>query len=162
VGAKNGTLAIMVGGDAEALERVRPILECYGKTITHCGASGAGQFTKLVNQILVSTNLIAVCEALSFARDAGIDLNTAITATSAGAAASWQLSNLGPRIAAGDYKPGFMIDLLLKDLRILAESAAETGTDLPVASLVTQQFKKAQSAGLGKQGTPAVFEVIKS
>jgi 3-hydroxyisobutyrate dehydrogenase len=162
VGAKNGTLAIMVGGDESALTRAKPVLESYGKTITHCGESGAGQFTKLVNQILVSINLTAVCEALSFAKDAGIDMNTAIAATSAGAAGSWQLANLGPKIAAGDYKPGFMIDLLLKDLRILAESTAATKTNLPVASLVTQLFAKAQASNLGKQGTPAVFEVIKS
>ena len=162
VGARNGTLSIMVGGDQAALEMVMPILECYGKTITHCGGSGAGQFTKLANQILICGALAGVCEALSFARNAGLDLPTTISATSGGAAGSWQLANLGPKIAAGDYKPGFMIDLIVKDLRLLHESAQATHTSLPIASRVTELFQKAQAHGHGSDGTQALFEVIKS
>lgn len=160
VGARNGTLSIMVGGDKAAFEKAQPILKCYGKTITHCGNSGAGQFTKLVNQILVSTNLVAVCEALKFARAAGLDLETTIAATGGGAAASWQLINLGPKIAKRDYVPGFMIDLLLKDLRILEESMQQTGAALKLAPVIRQLFRAAQSQGHGKDGTQAVAEVV--
>lgn len=162
VGARNGALAIMVGGESVALERARPVLECYGKTITHCGPSGAGQFAKLVNQILVSVTLAGVSEALSFAQRAGLNLETAIAATAAGAAGSWQLSNLGPKIAAGDYRPGFMIDLLLKDLRILRESAEAIGAPQRVSKLVTDLFTAASAAGHGRDGTQAVFEVIRT
>lgn len=161
VGARNGTLAIMVGGNADALARAKPVMECYGKTITHCGGSGAGQFAKLVNQVLVSVTLAGVSEALSFAQKAGLDLNTAITATAAGAAGSWQLSNLGPKIAAGDYRPGFMIDLLLKDLRILRESAEAIGAPLRVSKLIAELFAAASQAGHGRDGTQAVFEVVR-
>jgi len=160
VGARNGTLSIMVGGEKTALESVMMILQSYGKTITHCGGPGAGQFTKLVNQILVTTNLLAVCEALKFARAAGLDLNTTLAATGGGAAASWQLLNLGPKIAAGDYKPGFMIDLLMKDLRILNESAAVLNVPIPLHELVQSFFLKAQSTGHGRDGTQAVFDAV--
>lgn len=162
VGARNGTLSIMVGADdAASLEKARPVLQCYGKTITHCGGSGAGQFTKLINQILVSVTLAGVCEALNFAGRAGIDLGAAVAATSGGAAASWQLANLGPKIAAGDFAPGFMIDLLVKDLGILAQAADSVGAaPLRVTSLVQGLFKAAQADGLGREGTQAVFKVI--
>jgi len=160
VGARNGTLAIMVGGDAPSLEKSRPVLECYGKSITHCGGSGAGQFAKLVNQILVSVNLVAVCEALEFARRNGLDMKTAIAAVGGGAAASWQLLNLGPKIAAGDFAPGFMIDLLLKDLRILRECAQASGTELPVSRVVAELFQKAKELGHGRDGTQAVFHAV--
>lgn len=160
VGARNGTLSIMIGGDKSALEKVRPILESYGKTITHCGESGAGQFTKLVNQVLICGALSGVCEALTLAKRAGLDLATTIAATSGGAAGSWQLANLGPKIAAGDYKPGFMIDLILKDLRLLAEAAGATNTHLPVASKARELFQSAQQSGHGRDGTQALIEAV--
>lgn len=162
VGARNGTLSIMVGADdPAALDRAMPVMRCYGRTITHCGGSGAGQFTKLANQILVSVTLAGVCEALQFARAAGIELSAAITATSAGAAASWQLSNLGPKIAAGDFAPGFMIDLLVKDLGLLGEAAGAVGAaPLRVAGTVTELFREAQARGFGREGTQALYKVV--
>jgi 3-hydroxyisobutyrate dehydrogenase len=160
VGAKNATLAIMVGGERAAFDQVEPLLRLMGKTITYCGPSGAGQLTKLVNQILVSINLLATCEAVTFAKRNGLDPQTTIQAVGGGAAASWQLLNLGPKIVASDYKPGFMIDLMLKDLRLLMESAEDSDTRLPAASLVQQLFKAAKDSGHGRDGTQALATVI--
>src|SRR5206468_12135554 len=102
-----------------------------GKTITHCGPSGAGQLTKLVNQILVTTNLLATCEALTFAKANGLDLEKTIPALAGGAAGSWQFANLGPRMIKGDFAPGFMIDLVMKDLRLITEALRHPKLDLP-------------------------------
>jgi len=123
VGAKAGTLAIMVGGDAQVLERCRPVFMAMGKTITHVGGPGMGQTVKLCNQILVSVTNLAVSEAVRFAQTAGVDPLTMIEATKNGAAGSWQLSNLGPRMAQEDFAPGFMIDLQQKDLRLALQAA---------------------------------------
>jgi 3-hydroxyisobutyrate dehydrogenase len=160
VGAKNGTLSIMVGGEAATLEKVEPFLKKMGTTITHCGPSGSGQLTKLVNQILVSVTNMAVCEALTFARKHNLNLEKTIAAVAGGAAGSWQLANLGPRMAAGDFRPGFMIDLQQKDLRLVMQAAEESDTSLPAASLVHQLFAAAQAAGHGRDGTQALFTVM--
>jgi len=160
VGARNGTLSIMVGGDEKAFEQVRPLLACYGKTITHCGASGNGQLTKLVNQILVSVTNMAVCEAINFARRTGLDPAKTLAAVGGGAASSWQLLNLGPKMIARDFAPGFMIDLQQKDLRLVMQTAQETKVCLPAASLVHQLFTSAQAAGRGRDGTQALFAVV--
>jgi 3-hydroxyisobutyrate dehydrogenase len=160
MGARNGTLSIMVGGDAGAFERVEPILRYVGQTITYCGPSGTGQLTKLVNQILVSVNNLAVCEALTFARKHGLNLEKTIAALSGGAAGSWQLANLGPRMIGGDFRPGFTINLQQKDLRLILQAAEESNTSLPTASLAHQLFTAAQAAGHGRDGTQALFLVI--
>lgn len=160
VGARNATLAIMVGGEESSLVRVKPLLEKMGKSIVHCGPAGAGQLTKLVNQVLVSVTNLAVCEALVFARKAGLDLNKTIAAVGAGAAGSWQLNNLGPRMAAGDFAPGFTIDLMQKDLRLVLAAAAEAGAALPAGGIVHQLFSSAQAHGDGHAGTQALFKVI--
>lgn len=160
VGARNGTLSIMVGGEVAAFERVEPILRCLGATITHCGPSGSGQVTKLVNQILVSVTNMAVCEGLTFARKHGLKLEKTVAALAAGAGASWQLNNLGPRMIAGDFRPGFSINLQQKDLRLVLQSAEQSKTSLPAASLVHQLFTAAQAAGHGKDGTQALFTVV--
>ena len=160
VGAKNATLSIMVGGPEEAFRRVEPLLQHMGKTITHCGPVGSGQLTKLVNQILVSVTNLAVCEALVFARNNGLDPVKTIAALSGGAAGSWQLANLGPRMLKGDFAPGFTIDLQQKDLRLVLEAAKEAKTPLPALSMVHQLFTSAQAAGRGKDGTQALFAVI--
>ena len=160
VGARNATLSIMVGGDAQAFASVEPLLKVMGKTITHCGGSGAGQLTKLVNQILVTVTNMAVCEALVFAKANGLDLQKTITAVAGGAAGSWQLSNLGPRMIAGDFKPGFMVDLQEKDLRLVMQAAHESKLDLAATSLVHHFFVAAQQEGMGKEGTQALFKVI--
>lgn len=160
VGARNGTLSIMVGGEIEAFDRVEPLLRILGNTITYCGASGTGQLTKLVNQILVSVTNLAVCEALIFAKKNGLDLDKTIAALSAGAGTSWQLANLGPRMVSGDFRPGFTINLQQKDLRLVLRSAEESNTSLPAASLAHQLFTAAQAAGHGKDGTQALFTVV--
>lgn len=160
VGARNGTLSIMVGGDESALDRVRPMLAAYGKTVTHCGGSGTGQLTKLVNQILVSVTNLAACEAMTFARKNGLDLAKTLAAVSGGAAGSWQLSNLAPKMMARDFAPGFMIDLQQKDLRLVMQTALEGKLSLPASALVHQLFAAAQAAGRGREGTQALVTVI--
>jgi 3-hydroxyisobutyrate dehydrogenase len=160
VGAKNATLSIMVGGDATAFAKVEPLLRLMGKTITHCGDSGTGQLTKLVNQILVTVTNLATCEALTFAKKNGLDLAKTITALAGGAAGSWQWANLGPRMIKGDFAPGFMIDLQQKDLRLVLEAARDSGSPVLAASLVHQLFTSAQAAGSGKEGTQALYKVL--
>jgi 3-hydroxyisobutyrate dehydrogenase len=159
-GARDGTLSIMVGGDQSAFDRVEPLLRILGQTITYCGPSGTGQLTKLVNQILVSVTNLAVCEALTFARKHRLDLEKTITALAGGAAGSWQLANLGPRMIAGDFRPGFTINLQQKDLQLVLQAGEQSKTSLPAASLAHQLFTAAQAAGHGKDGTQALFTVV--
>lgn len=160
VGARNATLSIMAGGDERPFTAARPLLERMGKTITHCGPSGAGQLTKLVNQILVTGNLLAACESLTFAKRNGLDLEKTIAAVGGGAAGSWQLANLGPRMVKGDFAPGFMIDLVVKDLRLVAEALRDPKLDLPALALVHHLFLQAQQCGHGRDGTQALFAIV--
>ncbi len=160
IGAKNATLSIMCGGDESAFERVQPILRTMGKSIIYCGPSGAGQLTKLVNQILVSVTNMAVCEALIFAKSNRLDLKKTLDAVSGGAAGSWQLANLGPKMMDNDNRPGFMVDLQQKDLRLVLQSAEGSNTSLPATSLVHQLFTAAQAAGHGRDGTQSLFTVL--
>jgi 3-hydroxyisobutyrate dehydrogenase len=162
LGARNATLSIMVGGDPAAFDRVRPLLAHMGKTFTHCGPSGTGQLTKLVNQVLVCVTTLAVSEALTFATKAGLDPQKTIAAVAGGAAGSWQLQNLGPRMVAGDFAPGFMIKLQTKDLRLVAEAVAELGLSLPALSHVTTLFDRAMADGRADEGTQALFAVVKA
>ena len=159
-GARNATLSIMVGGDEKAFQRVRPLLGHMGKTITHCGPSGSGQLTKLVNQVLVSVTNLAVCEALAFARASGLDAQKTLAAVSGGAAGSWQLSNLGPKMLAADYRPGFMVKLQQKDLRLAIQAARDAGLDLSALDLVSRLFDDAAREGRGEEGTQALFAVV--
>ncbi len=158
VGAINGTLSIMVGGNSEVLENCRPIFNALGKSITHCGINGMGQTTKLCNQILVSVTNMAVGEAILFAQKSGLDAHTMIEATKGGAAGSWQLSNLGPKMVDRDFAPGFMIDLQQKDLRLVIEAAEEL--HLPALTYVHQLYKSNQANGEGKEGTQALYKSI--
>jgi 3-hydroxyisobutyrate dehydrogenase len=160
VGARNATLSIMVGGDQAAFEQIKPLLNHMGKTIVHCGPSGYGQLTKLVNQVLVAGTLLSVCEAMAFAQQNGLDLQKTLSVVTGGAANSWQLANLGPRIANHDFAPGFMIDLMQKDLRIVLSAAFESGVALPATGLAHTLFTSAQSAGHGTSGTQALFSVL--
>src|SRR6185295_9531898 len=144
-GAKNATLSIMVGGEETAFAKAQPLLALMGKTIVHCGPSGYGQLTKLVNQILVSVTLTGVAEAMAFAKKNGLDLAKTIAVVSGGAAKSWQLENLGPKMVAHDFRPGFMIDLMQKDLRLVMQSAAEANCPLATSAIVHQLFASAQS-----------------
>ena len=159
-GAINGTLSIMVGGDAKIFERCRPILEAMGKSIIHVGPNSIGQTVKLMNQILVAGTLNAVVEALIFAQKAGVDLEKALEAVKGGAAGSWQLSNLAPRIIKRDFRPGFMVDLIQKDLGLVMGAAEVVKTPLPVTSFIHQMYYSLQSAGEGRDGTQALVKVL--
>jgi 3-hydroxyisobutyrate dehydrogenase len=160
VGAREGTLAIMVGGDAAAFDQARPLFDLMGKGVTHMGASGAGQMTKLANQIAVAVTLEAAAEAIKFARAGGLDASRTIEAIGAGAAGSWQLSNLGPKIIAEDYRPGFFIKLVRKDLRLVTEAARDAGLALPGLSLMASMFNSAAALGHDLDGTQAVAAAL--
>jgi 3-hydroxyisobutyrate dehydrogenase len=159
-GAIAGTLSIMVGGEAEIFARCLPILQAMGKNIIHVGDHGMGQTTKLMNQILVAGNLNAVCEALVFAQKQGLDLEKAIDALKGGAAGSWQLTNLGPKIIKRDFQPGFMVDLLQKDLRLVMEGSELNKIPLPATTLIHQMFTSLEATGGGKYGTQALVTAV--
>ena len=158
-GAIEGTLSIMVGGDRDVFDRCLPIFQAMGKNIVHVGRNGMGQTTKLVNQVLVAGTMNAVAEALVFAAKAGADLEATIQAVGGGAAGSWQLQNLGPRLIKGDFAPGFMVRLQQKDLRLILEAAREMHLSLPVTALVHQLFASLEAEGLGDEGTQALVKV---
>ncbi len=160
VGAKAGTLAIMVGGEASVFERCLPALQAMGRTVVHVGPTGAGQVVKLCNQVAGSLNLLAMAEAIVLARRAGVEPAKMLEVVSAGAAGSWMLSNLGPRAAAGDFAPGFMVELMQKDLRLVLETAAVTATPLPGAALVNQIFRMLEAEGRGREGTQAIVDAV--
>src|SRR5713101_8594637 len=160
VGAREGTLTIMVGGDETAFVRARPLLEKLGRRITHMGPSGAGQMTKLANQIAVALNLEAAAEAIKFAQTGGLDPMRVIEALGAGAAASWQLANLGPKIVAGDYRPGFFVKLIRKDLRLVTEAAREMGLAPPGLALMVSMFNTAAALGHDLEGTQSVAAAL--
>jgi 3-hydroxyisobutyrate dehydrogenase len=159
-GAKAGTLAIMVGGEKPIFERCLAIFQAMGKTITHVGENGMGQTVKLCNQILVTVTNMAVCEAILFAQKAGVDANIMIEATKNGAAGSWQLANLGPRMIARDFAPGFMIDLQQKDLRLALEAARQMNLPVPAVSMVSQLFSGCQAHGEGREGTQSLIKSL--
>jgi 3-hydroxyisobutyrate dehydrogenase-like beta-hydroxyacid dehydrogenase len=162
VGAREGTLAIMVGGDSSAFERARPLLEHLGKRITHMGPSGSGQMTKLCNQVAVAVTLEAAAEALKLAEAGGLDRARVLEAIGAGAAGSWQLSGLGPKIIARDWRPGFFIKLIRKDLRLVAEAARQGGVALPGLALAASMFNTAAAMGHDLDGTQAVADALDS
>jgi len=160
IGARNATLSIMVGGDAEAYEECLPVFQAMGKTITHIGGHGDGQVCKAVNQILVGANVLGVAEALMFASKAGVDVDKVLAAVSGGAAGSWQLANNGPKMLKGDYAPGFKVKDYIKDLRIIMETAAETKTPLVETAVVQQMFRNLDAEGLRDKGTQAVIVAV--
>ncbi len=160
VGAKNGTLSIMVGGDAAAFARCKAAFEAMGKSIMLLGPAGMGQTCKACNQICVSLNLLGVCEALALAKKSGLDMDKMIEVVSGGAAGSWQLANLGPKVAVGDHAPGFMIDLVLKDLSLVADAARALKLPLSGASLAEACFRAAAADAGGQLGTQAMATTI--
>ncbi len=159
-GAIAGTLSIMVGGKEETFARCLPILEAMGKNIIHVGEVGAGQLTKLCNQIAVAVTNLAMSEALLFGAKAGIDLEKMHKAISGGAAGSWQLSNLGPRIFQRDFAPGFMVRLQQKDLRLVLHEADRMQLALPATSLVHSLFNALEAMGAENEGTQALVRVL--
>lgn len=157
VGARNGTLTIMVGGDPRALEKVKPMLESMGKRIIHVGDSGNGQLTKCVNQIGVVGSIAAMTEALFFAGKLGLDPATSLEVIRGGGAGSWSLENYGPRVLSGDFEPGFHVKHLLKDLRIVLEESDAAGISLPVTSLLKEYYT---ALGKGKGAERGVHALI--
>jgi 3-hydroxyisobutyrate dehydrogenase len=156
VGARAGTLSIMVGGEAGAFERARPLLDLVGATVVHQGPPGAGQHTKLVNQILIAGTMAGMCEALLYSAEAGLDPSTVLSSVGGGAAASWSLANLAPRILTGDLAPGFMVDHFVKDLGLALEHATAMGLDLPSLALAHDLYAALAADGHGRDGTQAL------
>ncbi len=161
-GAAKGTLSIMVGGEVEALARAMPVLEAMGQRITHVGPAGAGQTVKLVNQVMVVGNCLAMCEGLMLAEAGGVDLARALEAVSAGAAGSWMLSNRGPQILARDWRPGFTIALQQKDLRLVLEAADQLGVPVPGTGLIFQLYRTLEARGLEGDGNHALVKALEA
>jgi len=161
IGAIEGKLSIMMGGPKDAFEKVRPVMEAMGKTITWCGGLGAGQMTKLANQVMVVHTIMSIAEGLAFAEKAGLDLKTTLDVTAAGAASSNSLKALGPKILANDFKPAFMVDLQLKDLRLVMECAEQMKQPLPGTALVQQLLAALAAQGRGCDGTQSLIDIIR-
>ena len=159
LGARNAALSIMAGGEADAFARAEPFFRAMGTTITHVGASGAGQTVKLCNQLICGINIQAICEALALGRASGVDLNLLRRVLLGGSAASWMLDKLGPSMIEGDVGAGFRIDLMLKDLRLVQEHAQALNVPLPGTALVTSQYVDARAHGEGANGNQALFRV---
>lgn len=160
IGARQGTLSIMIGGDAEAVAAMRPIWEIIGGSFVHQGAAGSGQHTKMVNQILVAAGMIGVCESLIYAYKAGLDLDSVLKSVSQGAAGSWALTHLAPRIVQNNFDPGFFVDHFVKDLGIALAEAEKMGLDLPGLKLAHQLYAEMQRQGLGRLGTHALQKSV--
>lgn len=160
IGAKNGTLSIMVGGRAETCEKIRPILEHLGSNIVYQGLAGSGQHTKMVNQILIAGNMIGVCEALLYAFRSGLDLDQVLQSVSTGAAGSWSLSNLAPRILKGNFQPGFFVEHFIKDMGIALEEARRMNLSLPGLALINQLYISLAAQGGAKNGTQALVKAL--
>lgn len=156
VGAREARLSIMVGGDREAFEALMACWQAMGKTIVHQGGPGAGQHTKLVNQVLIAGNMIGVCEGLLYGYKAGLDLETVMRSVASGAAASWSLSNLAPRIMANNFDPGFFVEHFLKDMGIALEEARRRDLVLPGLALAQQLYLAVKAQGHGRDGTQAL------
>jgi len=157
IGAREARLSIMIGGEKAVVEALQPCWEAMGKTIIHQGAAGAGQHTKMANQILIATNMIGVCESLLYAYKAGLDLPTALQSVAPGAAGSWSLSNLGPRIIANNFDPGFYVEHFIKDMGIALDEAARMGLCLPGLALARQLYLGVKAQGHGRDGTHALM-----
>jgi 3-hydroxyisobutyrate dehydrogenase len=162
VGARNAALSIMVGGDEAVVERLAPLLGLLGTTIVHQGPAGAGQHTKMVNQTLIATGMIGVCEALLYAHRAGLDPERVLQSVSGGAAGSWSLTNYAPRMLAGDYAPGFMVEHFLKDMEITLAEARRMDLALPGLALAHELYLALRAQGGGRDGTQALIRALAS
>lgn len=161
-GAAKGTLSIMIGGAEADVARAMPAFQAMGKTITHVGAQGAGQTVKLVNQILVVGNCLAMCEAMLFAQAGGVDLEKCLSAVTGGAAGSWMLANRGPQIMRRDWRPGFTIDLQQKDVRLILKEADDLGVPVMATGLIFNLYRTLQQAGLGAEGNHALIKALEN
>ncbi|QDU79825.1 2-hydroxy-3-oxopropionate reductase [Polystyrenella longa] len=156
VGAKNAALSIMIGGEKEVVDLLQPCWEAMGKTIVYQGKAGSGQHTKMVNQTLIATNMIGVCEALLYGHKAGLDLPTVLKSVGSGAAGSWSLTNLGPRIMDNNFDPGFFVEHFIKDMGLALAEAKRMGLCLPGLALGHQLYLAVQAQGHGRDGTHAL------
>lgn len=161
IGAQNGTLSIMVGGEKTVFDKVLPLLEVFGNNIVYQGQAGSGQHTKMCNQIAIATNMIGVCEAIAYGKKAGLDIETVLESISAGAAGSWSLSNLAPRMVNGDLEPGFYIKHFIKDMRIALEEAEIMQLQLPGLALAKQMYDELSARGYDNNGTQALIDLYK-
>jgi 3-hydroxyisobutyrate dehydrogenase len=156
IGAREARLSIMIGGDAEVVNALQPCWEAMGKTIVHQGPAGAGQHAKMVNQTVIATGMIGVCEGLLYAHRAGLDLNKVLQSVGPGAAGSWSLANYGPRMIAGDFKPGFYVEHFIKDMGIALAEARKMKLALPGLALAEQLYVALQAQGHGRDGTQSL------
>ncbi|MDA1231706.1 MAG: NAD(P)-dependent oxidoreductase [Planctomycetota bacterium] len=157
IGARNAALSIMIGGDTDVVTALQPLWEAMGKTIVHQGGAGAGQHTKMVNQILIATGMIGVCEALLYGHRSGLDLPTVLKSVSSGAAGSWSLSNLGSRIIDNNFDPGFFVEHFIKDMGIALEESRRLGLSMPGLALAQQLYLAVLAQGFGRNGTHALM-----
>lgn len=157
VGAQEARLSIMIGGDKEAVDALQPCWEAMGKTIVHQGEAGAGQHTKMVNQTLISSMMIGVCEGLLYGYKAGLDLETVMKSVESGAAGSWSLSNLGPRMMANNFDPGFFVNHFIKDMGIALAESRKMGLSMPGLALAEQLYQSVKANGHGQDGTHALM-----
>jgi 3-hydroxyisobutyrate dehydrogenase len=157
IGARNAALSIMIGGDSAVVEAMQPLWQAMGKTIVHQGPAGAGQHTKMVNQILIATGMIGVCEALLYGFKAGLDLPTVLKSVASGAAGSWSLSNLAPRIIDNNFDPGFFVEHFIKDMGIALEESRRMGLSMPGLALGEQLYLSVKAQGFGRNGTHALM-----
>jgi len=157
VGAREARLSIMIGGDQQAVDALQPCWQAMGRTIVHQGGPGSGQHTKMVNQILIATGIIGVCEGLLYAYKAGLDLETVMQSVASGAAGSWSLSNLGPRIIAGNFDPGFFVEHFIKDMGIALEESKRMGLSMPGLALAHQLYLALKAQGHARDGTHALM-----
>ncbi|WP_284141679.1 NAD(P)-dependent oxidoreductase [Virgibacillus sp. LDC-1] len=162
IGAKNGTLAIMVGGEEKAFQALLPIFQIMGENIIYQGPAGAGQHTKLCNQITIASNMIGVCEAIVYAKKAGLDPSRVLESITTGAAGSWSLANLGPRMIQENYAPGFYVKHFIKDMRIALESAKEMGLATPGLLLSLELYQQLAETGEGDSGTQALIKFFEA
>lgn len=162
IGAREARLSIMVGGDESTFQKVLPLFECMGKTILLQGASGAGQHTKMVNQTLIAANMVGVCEALLYAYKSGLNIERVLESVTPGAAGSWSLSNLAPRMVRGDFAPGFFVDHFVKDMGIVLDEASRMRLALPGLGLAHQLYVALQAQGGGLDGTQALIRALAS
>lgn len=157
VGAKNGTLSIMIGGDADTVAALEPLWKLMGSKWILQGGPGAGQHTKVVNQTLIASNMVGVCEALLYGFKAGLDLEKVLESVASGAAGSWSLSHLGPRIIAGNFDPGFFVEHILKDIAIALEESRRMGLDLRGLKLAESLYREVAALGMERSGTQALI-----
>jgi len=157
IGARDGRLSIMVGGEREVFETIRPLFELMGTNIVYQGVAGSGQHAKMCNQIVIAAGMVGVCEALSYADHSGLDVLTVLKSIESGAAGSWLLSNLGPRMVAGDFEPGFYVKHFIKDMTIASEAADSMNLDTPGLDLAKSLYEKLAAQGGSDDGTQALF-----